>query len=176
MNFKIFFSLFFCTIFSAQLLVAQVQQGSNMIGGSSAGVSFNDDAVGISLTPNLLHFIADRVGIGAGLGLDLVRADGETLTSSFSFSPTVRYYVTDGSPIKVFGQGLFGIGSFKFLGDKSRFSTLGLALGADYFLNEHVALEGSLGWNSVKVKDVDRDGNFGLSFGVQVFFGGDSKK
>ena len=74
---------------------------------------------------------------------------------------------------RVFAQGNFAWNSSK-TGDFDAVTgtSFGGGVGVDIFLNDHVAIEGILGYDSSAFGEGDRVGTFGLTIGVQGFIGG----
>ena len=172
--------LFYLTtlLFACLQLQAQTQQGSMMIGGNAgfANTSQGDDGITvISINPSLGYFVIDKLAVGASVGITFFNGDLFEGTS-FGAGPFARYYFTDGSNIRPFGQVGFDWSSFKPKeGDSQTTTGFDVGVGASLFLNEHVAIDGIIGYNSMKDEGVDdRTNTFGITFGVQAFFGGDS--
>jgi opacity protein-like surface antigen len=155
--------------------LAQVQKGNAMVGGS-AGFQNGDNATTVSLSPKIGYFVIDRLAIGASLAVEFDKV-GSDKSTSFGLGPFARYYITDGTPLKVFGEAAFGFSRTKFSGfdDTFKSNNFGLGIGASYFLSDDVAVDAVFGYNSFQVEDSDRSNIFGLTIGVQAFFGGSSK-
>jgi long-subunit fatty acid transport protein len=159
-------------------LNAQTEQGRWMIGGTAGfnSTDFGGDVkvTDIDFSPNLGYFIIDNLAIGAGLGFGSSKSDKLGDVSSFALTPFARYYFLGTGDVRLFGQGRFGFGSQKVGNlDSQSFTTWGLGAGLNYFLNNNVALEALVGYDSRKVKDAANAANgFGLNIGVQAFFGG----
>jgi hypothetical protein len=68
-------------------------RGSKIIGGTASvsHTSGGGGSTGISLQPSLLHFIADRVALGGGVGLGYSDNDNGS-TTSWRLGPEVRFY------------------------------------------------------------------------------------
>jgi len=179
---------------------AQFNKGRYLVGGSfgitaltnkskaNSTTTTNYHDTGFSLAPNAGYFIIDNLAVGAGLGLSTFSTKftgnnaGKNNTTSISLSPFVRYYLSQG----IFFQGQFGFGSLK---DKTKdgatntttttkYSTSNWSLGAGYayFLNDYVAVEPTIGWQSNTVGRNNPDTksiNTGLFIrvGFQVYLG-----
>ncbi len=159
-------------------LQAQTQQGSMMIGGNAgfANSSQGDfSTTVVSINPSIGYFVIDKLAVGASLGISFFSGDLFEGTS-FGVGPFARYYFTDGSNIRPFGQAGFDWSSFKPKeGDSQSNTGFDIGVGASLFLNDHVAIDGIIGYNSMKADGEDDSTNtFGITFGVQAFFGGDS--
>jgi len=186
--------------FSALLLyvgaVAQIEQGRCLAGGS-VGFSFQnykavDNGIttserktpSFSLTPKAGYFVTDAIAVGAGLSLAASSTkygdDDKYNSTSIFFTPFVRYYL----PQRFFGQLELGLGSsknkwnyvneedeeFKY---KSFFWSLGV--GYAYFLNNNVAIEPMLSYNSTTrterddTSDKDKYGLIMLQIGFSIY-------
>lgn len=152
----------------AQLVSAQtVNQGAWMIGGSAGFTSINpkegDESTSVlDISPNVGYYIADDLAIGLGISFTSVSIDGNS-NSTTSLSPFVRYYVTN----PIFLQ----VGADLGLDDGAG-TAIGASVGYSWFLNNSVAIEPALFFQSY-----NEDGDFfdytafGLSIGVQAFIG-----
>ncbi len=172
--------LFYLTtlLFACMQLQAQTQQGSMMIGGNAgfANSSQGDFSITtVSINPSIGYFVIDKLAVGASVGISFFSGDLLEGTS-FGVGPFARYYFTDGSNIRPFGQVGFDWSSFKPKeGDSQSNTGFDVGVGASLFLNDHVAIDGIIGYNSMKADGEDDSTNtFGITFGVQAFFGGDS--
>lgn len=154
-------------------LSAQIQKGSLMLGGT---VGFNylgadgDGATSVNVTPNLGYFISDQIAIGSSLGFALVVSDGES-SSAFGLSPFGRYYNNGTGRNRFFGQVKIGVltGDSDFADDSAAW-LFGLGIGADFFLNDNVAIEALLGYQRLYYPEYEAGlNNIGLNFGVAAF-------
>jgi outer membrane protein len=153
---------------------AQFEQGTMLVGGEF-GVGFstsktkfdgrtdtNGKSTDFTLNPNFGYFIIDNLAVGAELGVMLnsykpENTDGKSTETALTFGPFVRYYF----PVKIFLQGSAGIGTSKtkddYNGDvdEDKFSIFGSSLGAGYaiMLNDNVALEPMVGYESIAYKN-----------------------
>ncbi|MDX2134305.1 MAG: outer membrane beta-barrel protein [Saprospiraceae bacterium] len=178
--FTLRFLLIFAVVSLSGALQAQTERGHWLVGGVAGFNNTNLDdfnAAQLELSPNGGYFIRDNLALG--LQLEIVSVSGDAEGFRFAFQPFARYYFANAGNTAFFGQGRIGLGSadidefFGFFDNSDSFVTWGLGLGADIFFNEHVALEGLLGYDSRKYSDVDNAiNNFGLNFGIQVFLGG----
>ena len=156
---------------------AQTSKGNLLLGGnagfSSEKTGDADAITNITVNPNLGYFLMDNLAVGGRLGLGSQKA-GDVTTTGFSFAPFARYYfLSIGSKAKLMADASFGLGSVK-VGDADAISSTnwGIAAGPALFLNSHTALEFTLSYGSVKVKDADDATNtFGVNVGLQIHFG-----
>ncbi len=157
-------------------LSAQIQKGTVLIGGTVGFNNVSEDGDGITtinFSPIVGFFLSDRLAIGGSLDFNLIADDGDN-TTSFGLTPFVRYYFNDSGPARFFGQAKAGfqIGTTDFSEDVSTALVFGLGLGADFFLNDNVAIEGFLGYQRLQYPDAEFGiNNIGLNFGVAAFIG-----
>ncbi len=161
-------------------LVAQPEQGSVMIGGSAGFNAYsygNYSSTEIWLAPKVGYFITDNIAVGALLDFTFYGGDDEG--TYIEFGPYGRYYFNNSGSARFFGEVGVDIVSWdpgKNFDSSSNFG-FNIGAGVDYFLNNWVALEGMLNFNSNKEKDADESAtNFGLRIGVAAFFGGGGSK
>jgi len=173
-------------ILLAAPVLAQTQQGSFLIGGTAGFSSSKTGDVTVTdlnLSPMASLFVIDRLALGGALDVGRSRSssgDAAFTTTTFSVLPTIRYYFNGGGSIRPFGQGAFRYtySSYTDANDELGLASLrgngwAGAVGVDFFLNDHVAIEGVLGYDHFKLKGSrDATGTVGLSFGVSVFVGG----
>lgn len=159
--------------------LAQFNQGNFLVGGSSSlGIGFDTEksksngststdgkTTSFSLMPSAGYFFMDNLAVGAGIGLSTSTykpdgSDSKFNESSITLSPFARYYFD-----KIYVQGAFQFGT-----QKSKFTSGGstetskegisgwsLAGGYAIMLNESVALEPQVGYQSIGYKDKDSD-------------------
>ncbi len=110
------------------------------------------------LNPNLGYFFADDLAIGLGLSLfDL----GEGFDTQASVGPFVRYYITD--PIFIQAGANFEL-------NEGGGTSFGAAVGYSWFLNDGVAIEPALYFQSYNNDgDAFDFSQYGLSIGIQAF-------
>ena len=164
-----------CLFFALQVW-AQPGQGSVMIAGSAGfnSESYNDNTYSeVWFAPQVGYFITDNIEVGALL--DFTFYGGDWSGNYVEFGPFGRYYFNNAGPARFFGEVGIDIISSKDNKDAESDSNFGfnVAAGVDYFLNDWVALEGALKFNSNKWDYQDESHtNFGLRIGVAAFFGG----
>ena len=166
---------------------AQISKGRVMVSGSSdLSILFGSTKTeydgrkvdrystsGFSLTPQLSYFFTDNLAIGAALNLEYQDADDNDATTFF-IGPVARYYF-GGDKIRPFGEAMIGLGSAKW-GDKYRVFGMNLNAGVSYFFNDHVALDGAMGYgyrgytNSDDSNAKIKDNNFGVLLSFTVLF------
>lgn len=159
----------------------QTSKGSWLIGG---GITFTSSKTGdfdqtdFSITPGAGYFFANNFAAGASIWFSSSKTEGDDAETLFSFNPFLRYYFLNiGTNAKLFGQGTFGFGSAKILGDSEPFTNWEISAGPAFFLNKNVAVEMALSYGSVKFKDADDATNaFGAKVGFQIHLSPAAKK
>jgi len=176
---KHLFTLLMLIAFSIHLS-AQIQKGTVLLGGTVGFNRISEDGNGISyanFSPNFGYFFSNQFALGSSLDFVLVANDGDS-KSSFGLSPFARYYFSDSGNSRFFGQAKVGFltGDTDFF-EKSTALTFGVGIGADFFLNEHVAIEAFLGYQRLQYSEYEVGlNNIGLNFGVAAFIGGGDKE
>lgn len=189
-------------LLTASATFAQFEKGRILAGGSiefsankdkteSNNVSVtNSKSTSFNFGPKVGYFFINNLAAGLGLGLSASTTKYEgsgdkDKISGVSVNPFVRYYLKPG----VFFQGAFGVGSGK---DKytrnsnnttttTKYTASNWSLGAGYayFLNNKVAIEPFLGYQTSATKNKSNDVkgiNSGLfvNIGFQIYL--DTKK
>jgi hypothetical protein len=161
-------------LFTTGNLTAQVcRKGTVMLGGT---VGFNnykpddeDSETFFRLNPNVCFFVTDNVALGG----NLLFSTGSDITE-IGVGPYVRAYVYD----KLFAVAEFSFLRQSFDGEGESFSRFGGGIGYSLFLNDVVAIEpillfqtGDYILNSDLFSFADKDNltRIGLNFSVQVF-------
>jgi outer membrane protein len=173
---------------------AQISKGTMAIGGS-AGASFTTTKYAESSTtitlgkttsfsfgPQVGWFVIDNFMVGAGLDVntstfkpddDFSGFFDKSTGTSYGIGPFARYYASN-----FFGEASLAVGTGKVALDDEdeKFSVFNWSIGAGYaaFLNDHVAIEPKIVYQSEsqKMKDADvKDITNGiyLVIGVQVY-------
>lgn len=158
---------------------AQTEKGTLMLGGSagfsSTKVKGMDASTSVEISPTIGYFVGENIAVGAGVSVQSVK----DVNTTFGIGPFVRYYFLPiGTNAKLFGHANFGFMSSKDKGasESDNATTWGIAAGPAFFLNPSIALEATLGFQSLKFKDVDAINSFGLSVGFQIHFKKGGKK
>ncbi|MBK9983674.1 MAG: hypothetical protein IPP15_15050 [Saprospiraceae bacterium] len=151
----------FAFVCFAQAISAQtVGKGAWMLGGSAGFSSTKVKGLDGSLTailidPTIGYFIANDLAIGTELSFFSLSSGGETNTST-GLGPFVRYYVTN----PIFIQAHVSLD----LSDNGQDPTYGASVGYSWFLNNGVAIEPAVFFNTGNSTT-----EFGLSIGIQAF-------
>lgn len=163
--------------------------------------TYTDKAVGtnsdpdkyfnLNLTTKGGYFLKNRLAVGAVLNYDhsvqnFVTSDMKNTDTEWAIGPLARYYMEYGKIIP-FGEALVTYGMRNSLTEYTSFNneikhsvfSLGAGVGADYFLNEKIALEGMLTYGMSRLKPAmdgatgegHLESGFGMNFGVIIYFG-----
>jgi hypothetical protein len=169
---RIFTLLFVFTIF--HFSHAQIKKGSLLLDGQfTIGSYVGEDNTPFfaGLSPSAGLFISDRFVIGAGIGVGYASLSGFD-GGNLIVSPFARYYLSnkEDSPWKWF---VAAGGRFSFLfgnADNDPMYGLNAGTGVNYFINNNVALEGSLLFVSQDLDSRLRDNSrLVLGFSIRFF-------
>lgn len=155
-------------------LNAQIQKGSKLLSGTVGINNINEDgssATVINVSPSIGFFLSNRFALGFGLDF---KYDTEEEVASLALLPFARAYFNDSGSSRFFAHLDLGtrIEDLSNIEGAPPFSA-GLGIGADFFLNENVAIEALLAYRRVQDFEADTGLNvIGLNFGVAAFFGG----
>jgi hypothetical protein len=168
--------LFLVFVSFAYTLNAQIQKGSVLLGGTVGINNFSDEGESITtfhLSPRAIFMVSDRFGLGPGLNLAIATSDGDT-EGSLGLSLASRVYFNKTGMSRFFAQLDIGAETPDLGADDiDILTTGGLGIGADFFLNEFVAIEGVLGYRRLQNFDAEAGVNvIGLNFGVIASIGG----
>jgi len=176
---KHLFTLLILIAFSIHLS-AQIQKGTVLLGGTVGFNRISEDGEGITyanFSPTAGFFLTDRFALGSSLDFVLVASDGES-SASFGLTPFARYYLNESGKSRFFGQGKIGFqtGDTDFF-EESTAWVFGLGIGADFFLNDNVAIEAIFGYQRLQYPEYEVGlNNIGLNFGIAAFIGGGKKE
>ncbi|MCC7504848.1 MAG: porin family protein [Saprospiraceae bacterium] len=168
-----------CTLFVLALLFAttafaQLQKGTVLLGGTVGFNNYSEDGDGftvINLSPTAAYFTSNRLAVGGRINIAITTGDVVDQTV-IGLAPLVRYYFNDSGNTRYFGQGSLGFQNQKVEGFGESYWELGLGVGADFFVNDRVAIEGVLGYARTQAFEGEGGFNtFGLNFGVVAFIG-----
>ena len=199
-------TIFLCAgiLFSTTILFSQMNTGSKFISGNSNfGInSYSEKDKGsdtdadkffnLNLTTRGGYFLKNRLAIGGLVDLGFNKSeyplmDEKSTSSHWMVGPLVRYYTEYGNIIP-FAEASIGFGMEKSTYEyfesnpfETKHSLFGLkgGVGADYFINESIAVEGmaSYYYNRLKPKMDGATGEghvksgFEVTFGVVFYFG-----
>ncbi|TVR89868.1 MAG: hypothetical protein EA411_01305 [Saprospirales bacterium] len=151
-------------------LAQTTQNGQFIAGGSLSFISVSGNNSSsttiIQIAPGLGVMATDRLGLGAEI--NYLRESSDNITSSsYSFSPFVRYYIYKG----LFPQFKYVWAKMEddagFFSSSQSASGIDISLGYTIFLSPTVALEPSLFYLSL-----EGDSAVGLRMGFRAFLGG----
>lgn len=193
----ILFKCLALVMFISQAAYGQFNQGRWLAGGSVAFNSSNSETTVGSITaessstsfgfgPDVGYFVIDNLVVGAAISLSTSKSDTESgsvdvesKNTSISFGPFVRYYL----PVAVFFQAstAFGSNTFKAIEPvesetKTGIFRWGLGAGYAFFLNDFVALEPMIGYQSTAYNNKDNEnkttnGDLYLSAAFTIYLG-----
>ncbi len=156
----------------------QTDKGSHLAGGTiSLSNQFSNsagpNAFSANLNPNYGYFFANNLAIGGVLSLSYSKQQGGPSSQTAILSPFVRYYIGPPRTFMMFGYASAGSGI-----NVNNTKNIGLfdykvGLGADYFVNKHVAFEALLTYDGNKklnTEGAQYTSVIGLLIGLQVFF------
>lgn len=168
---------FLLLVASVTVLSAQIQKGSIILGGT---VGFNnvseegESITVVNVSPTAGFFLNDRFALGSSLNFAVLASEGEDATT-IGLTPFVRGYFNGSGTARFFGQLSLGFQSLLSGDEGTTLLVLGAGIGADFFLNEHVAIEGFLGYQRVQDPGDFGTNNIGLNFGIAAFIGRDKE-
>lgn len=169
------FILLSCCLIAAFSASAQLQKGVVLLGGNVGFNNVSEDGVSatvINLSPQALFFTSNRFAAGGILTVAVQTGDVLDATT-IGIAPAVRYYFNEAGNSRFFGQFSLGYQNISSGGASSGGASIGIGVGADFFINNRVAIEGMLGYSRFGLFD-DFGGynQIGLNFGVAAFIGG----
>lgn len=179
-------------VLSCMTAFSQFNKGRVLLGGSSSfsattekyktgnTTTTQSKSTSFSFEPKAGYFFMDRFAAGLGLIFDAGSTKDESSNNKSSYTdfmvaPFVRYYLNSG----IFFQGMYGFGSQNYTGStgaktSENLSNWSLGAGYAWFLNDHVALEPFIGYQSYGYKtggNKTTDAGLGISLGLQVYLG-----
>lgn len=187
---KIIIETAFCIVLSLNLF-SQIDKGQYLIGGN-ANFSYSKATIynntiklsSFSFSPSIGHFFLTR--FAGGLLFDwntqtyTSTSGGKYRINIITIGPVVRYYfLSTLKKTNIFAEGTYGF-SFrknKFFSSTNndftdRYSTLSFKAGPAIFLNEHTALEITIGYNHSTRGPIDTaaTNTIRLGIGLQIHF------
>lgn len=167
-------------VLTTTTISAQITKGSVLIGGTVGFNTLSEDgtsATVVNISPTAGFFLSEQFVLGSALGFTLQASEGSTVTT-IGLIPFARYYFSNAGNARFFGQfnvGFQNTNSSEFDVDGTSV-VIGLGIGADFFLNDHVAIEGSLGYQRLQYPKYEVGvNNIGLNFGIAAFIGRNKK-
>jgi opacity protein-like surface antigen len=156
--------------FSIQHIRAQTSKGDWMVGGDLA---FNTAKKNrhILFDPQMGFFFLKNLVLGGHLSFQL-QDEGTATISSFGVGPFARYYFGD-TKARPFFAGDLSFLSSKIKTESTSISNSAvdyfLGVGASFFINENVAVDGIMGYRSIKYTNESPSGGLNMKVGFQVF-------
>lgn len=175
---KNFYTLLILCLIVASLS-AQIPKGTVLIGGTTGINNLSESGTNITefnVSPSVAgFFLGNRFALGAVLNLEAALSDGSS-AGAIGLSPFARYYFNDSGSTRTFGQVQVGVRTNLSENNATALLTCGLGIGADFFLNDRVAIEGLLGYQRVQgLQNIIGLSRIGLNFGIAAFIGGGKK-
>ncbi|WP_227411545.1 hypothetical protein [Cruoricaptor ignavus] len=157
---------------------AQLQQGNWTVGSDLVNMRFTN-GFALSLQPRAAYFIQDRWAVGAHVGVDVQKVNGESDTqTNWEIAPFTRYYFTSSQIDSMlrngafFGEALIGVGGVNSSGgDTTNGFVYGIGAGYSYFITENVSVEGLLKFRGITGGGNDSDNNdvfLGVGFSIYL--------
>lgn len=168
---------------AVQGVFAQVNKGQWLVGGN---VGFNSEKWGdadenkvttLTFSPNAGYFFIDKLAGGLRVSFTSEKAKSDDKAySTLLIAPFARYYFLPAAQkVNIFADASYGFGSAGSE-EKSSVSGFTIAAGPAVFLTPNTALEFTLGYQSLKIEDVDdRRNSFGVNVGFQIHLGAGKK-
>jgi hypothetical protein len=150
---------------------AQTEKGDWMVGGGFR-LNTSGDNTEITLNPNAGAFVINNLALGGNFQFSYSKI-GDNKVTVFGIGPFVRYYFTEAN-VRPIVQGHFNYISrqSKISGFPSNTSSginYFLGGGAAIFISDQVSIDGLLGYDHTKLKDIDGSGGFAMTIGFQVY-------
>ncbi len=169
-------TLLFLGLCCSLALTAQIHKGVVLLGGTVGFNNVSSDGVSygiLNFSPSAAFFVGDRTAVGGSVNIVTTTGDLDGQTN-LGISPLVRYYFNGSGTSRFFGQINLGLQSSKSEGFDATTSYLfGAGVGADFFLNDRVAIEALLNYQRVEATEGGGGYNgLGINFGVAAFIGG----
>ncbi|MDO4879777.1 MAG: outer membrane beta-barrel protein [Capnocytophaga sp.] len=141
---------------------------SNSVDGNQANSVFK-------VTPSLNYFVIDNLAVGLGLSYENVKPKGGDATNSFIIRPNATYFFKLGGEIAPFVRAGVGYATQSTSGNSVSGVAFNFAGGVAYFVNEAVAITGSVDYDQRNLKasgasSTTNIGKLGVGIGVALFF------
>lgn len=143
------------------------RQGDIFVSGSFGYVSKKDLGVSTSSTsirPSIGYFLKENIALVGTIGFESKDTGVGSAANVFVLGAAARYYMTPASKFSLFGQGGIEFQSGK---DLTIFS-LGVKPGLSYFLNNHFAVEATVGEFGIVNTSVSGNSNTDFNFGADL--------
>ena len=155
---------------------AQINKGQWLVGGNAGFTSSKwgeEKNTSFEFSPDAGYFFAKQFAGGLRASITSSKDDGDDdAYSSLLVAPFLRYYFMPAAQkVSIFADASYGFGS-QGAGDKTSVSGFKFMAGPAVFLSPNTALEFTLGYQSLKMEDVDdRANSFGVNVGFQIHLG-----
>lgn len=180
------FSIFiFVFLFFSQISFSQIEKGQQIIGSTtgilkdlSGGNSFvfiEDVKFSLTLTPNFGYMVSDKMMIGSQTSFSIENGDGSTFLT-LGLMPFMRVYLYSKKSTHFFAEQMLGAAVIHTTAEELNFAFLaGAGLGVNYFITKNIALESTVRASFAQF-NVNRNLDYGIRFGAQLFFNRKNKK
>lgn len=160
---------------------AQTQKGDWFVE-SDLGLSYTSTSVEgtqshsiFKITPSLNYFVIDNLAVGLGLAYENDKPKSGDATNSFIIRPNATYFFKLGGEIAPFVRAGVGYATESTSGKSTSGLAFNFAGGVAYFVNEAVALTGSVDYDQRNLKasgasNTTNIGKLGVGIGVALFF------
>jgi len=180
-----FIILIFLCLFFSQNTFSQIKKGKRVIGSTtgilkdlSGGNSFvfvEDVKFSLTLTPNLGYMVSDKMMLGTQTSFSIENGDGSTFLT-IGLMPFMRVYLYSKKSTHLFAEQMIGGAGIHATAVPFNFAFLaGAGMGVNYFLTENIALESTVRASFVQFNS-NRNLDYGIRFGAQLFFNRQNKK
>ena len=182
LRFSIF--IFLCLFFSITTF-SQIEKGKLIIGSTtgilkdlSGGNSFvfvEDVKFSLTLTPNLGYMVSDKMMVGSQTSFSIENGDGSTFLT-LGLMPFIRVYLYSKNSTHLFAEQMIGAVGIHATAREFELAFLGGAgMGVNYFLTDNIVLESTIR-ASFSQFNSNRNLDYGIRFGAQLFFNRKNKK
>ncbi|MFK7775598.1 MAG: hypothetical protein AB8F94_25875 [Saprospiraceae bacterium] len=177
--------LIFLLLFFSQISFSQIEKGKLIIGSTtgilkdlSGGNSFifvEDVKFSLTLTPNFGYMISDKMMVGSQTSFSIENGDGATFLT-VGLMPFMRVYLYSKKSTHLFAEQMLGVAGIHATAESLDFAFLaGAGFGVNYFLTENIALESTVRASFAQF-NINRNLDYGIRFGAQLFFNRKNKR
>ena len=172
-------------LFFPKISFPQIEKGKRIIGSTtgilkdlSGGNSFvfvEDVKFSLTLTPNFGYMTSDKMMVGTQTSFSIENGDGSTFLT-LGLMPFIRVYLYSKKSTHLFAEQMIGVAGIHATAEGLDLAFLaGAGLGVNYFITKNIALESTVRASFVQF-NVNRNLDYGIRFGAQLFFNRKNKK
>ncbi len=166
-------------LFFSQISFSQIEKGKRIIGSTtgilkdlSGGNSFvfiEDVKFSLTLTPNFGYMTSDKMMVGTQTSFSIENGDGSTFLT-LGLMPFIRVYLYSKKSTHLFAEQMIGAAGIHTTGREFDLGFLaGAGFGVNYFLTKNIALESTVRGTFAQF-NINRNLDYGIRFGAQLFF------